>query len=117
MNMENTQVIRHLSLEKMTRSIEKEKFQDEYKPYYGLYDTDGLESFIKIDNIYNATCLHNLAASITKLELRKRFNSQRSTNVYLCWLLPVDITKIEKLLTDGDYMNALVILKETAIFV
>ena len=115
--MENTQVVRHLNLEKMTRSIEKEKFQDEYKPYYGLYDNDGLESFVKIDDIYNVACLDTLTASIKSLKLRARFNSQRSAEVYLCWLMPDDVVEIEDALNHGEYTHALTILKEVAIFV
>ena len=111
------QVTRDILLERLTISPEKEKFQLDYSPYYGLYDNNGVESFISIGDIYNVDSITKLSTSLNHLGLRERFNSQRDTKVYMCWVRNEDVNLITMLLGEEKFQEAKTVLIEKVVFV
>ena len=111
------QITRDILLERLTISPEKEKFQQDYSPYYGLYDDGGIESFISIGDIYNVDNIAKLSISLNHLKLRERFNSQRDASVYMCWIRNEDLGLITQLLGEEKFQEAKRVLIEKVVFV
>jgi hypothetical protein len=111
------QITRDILLERLLISPEKEKFQQDYSPYYGLYDNGGIESFISIGDIYNVDNITKLSMSLNHLRLRERFNAQRDTKVYMCWVRNEELGIITQLLGEEKFQEAKRVLIERVVFV
>jgi hypothetical protein len=101
--------------------------------WVGLADCNGIESFIKEPDMSDADDADRLAElgldepgagnklrkgwsnQVGMLQMRARANSQRQAVVYRVKLNPEDADQIESMLTDGEYIEALSLLKEVAL--
>jgi hypothetical protein len=77
--------------------------------WVGLADCNGIESFIKEPD------RKGWSNQVGMLQMRARANSQRHAVVYRVKLNPEDADQIESMLTDGEYIEALSLLKEVAL--
>jgi hypothetical protein len=101
--------------------------------WVGLADCNGIESFIKEPDMSDADDADRLAElgldepgagnklrkgwsnQVGMLQMRARANSQRHAVVYRVKLNQEDADQIESMLTDGEYTEALALLKEVAL--
>jgi hypothetical protein len=111
------QLKREITLEKLLISPEKEKFQATHRVCYGIYDDDGLESLIQMIDIYDIEEIDNLSIVMKSLKLRARFNGQRKSEFYLCWLPNESVLEINNLLADNKFKDSKDILLNKGIFV
>ncbi|MBA3984999.1 MAG: hypothetical protein H0X63_00095 [Flavobacteriales bacterium] len=108
---------RDIKIERITMSAEKQKFQNENVPLYGLYDDEGLEGFIPIGDIFEIKTLDHLMSRLAALDLRARFNTHRNIVTYVCWASNEVKEEIDLLLSNGKYLQAKSVLIEKVIFV
>lgn len=90
--------------------------QEQLLTFYGLADCHGLESFIATEvfdlekeEFFTPTDQTGMIA------MRAQFNAQRFPVVYKVNMKLEDSMEIEELLEDGEYIEALEVLKEKAV--
>jgi len=101
--------------------------------YYGIADCHGVESFIKEPDLKRAASLDKLKAlglsdmggedepekkqyggNLGMMMLRCKFNSQRHPVVYRVKMSDDMASMVEEMLSDGDYADALIAIKDYA---
>jgi len=101
--------------------------------YYGIADCHGIESFIKEPNLDRSTNLDRLkelglsdmsgaddpdkkqyGGNLGMMMMRCKFNSQRHPVVYRVKMSEDAASTIEEMLADGDYAEALTLMKDMA---
>ncbi len=101
--------------------------------WVGLADCNGVDSFIKEPDMSDADDADRLAElgleeigagnkmrkgwsnQVSMLQMRARANSQRHAVVYRVKLNTEDSDQIEELLSDGEYIDALNMIKQAAL--
>ncbi len=115
--MKTSALEREISLEQLLMTAQKHQFQEEHNAFYGIYDNEGLESFLPIGNHFDLQVLNKVSDKLNSLNLRARFAGHRDAKVYICWVSKENQKSINTMLTDGEFTEASNELKTKAIFV
>jgi hypothetical protein len=108
---------RDMSLAKLLMSPEQAMYQETHSAFYGIYDDQGLESFIAIGDHFTMPALDKVSQRINMLDIRARYSSQRNAKVYVCWIKNSDVERINSLCNSSEFIEAKDLLKSIANFV
>lgn len=101
----DTKLKREMDIANLLKPESRVKWEAEHKVCYGLYDDDGLESLMTIDEI-TVENLDKILESRRNLLLRARFNSHRNPEFFLVWLHKSSLHLMDRMMEKNDYIRA-----------
>ena len=96
---------REMDISNLLKTESRIKWEAEHKVCFGLYDDEGLESLMTIDEITTEN-LDKILESRRNLLLRARFNSHRNPEFYLIWLHKSSLHLMNRVLEKNDMVRA-----------
>lgn len=121
------------NLKSFSQFVSESRGSNETRWYYGIADCKGLESFLRAPSQLDMDAAVELLdmgliskedseavtsefnRTVSMMSLRCQFNAQRFAVVYMAELTDSNAETVEELLRDGEYEEALMYLKDSAV--